>query len=333
MGETAAIARIAEIVSDQIFSEFFWTKVGPMNSSWKCEKQDFHNAQTHPTDVVFLYDEPYEEVTTYVQCDLKSYAAGSLGRSQIERALISLSNQISCAEISATWQERYVHRHKDFSISGLLFVYNHDGGYDRTFSEYLEKLKVENLDTPENGKLVVLGPVEIHWLNNVSQEIVRMRGQSGPQKLPAREACSFFYPQTVRRAQVRGKQRCAATLEMLTGPWIIMQHAGDQNRKEGLVVFYKPPGETVDEFLYLLDYLRQHGLLDQKYSITIRSIDKAGGILNNFQKAKQYYIEAMGATYEGDGSLSDAINEITIVPMHNLISTFSEIEIGLEYDR
>lgn len=332
MGETAAIARIAEIVSDQIFSEFFWTKVGPMNSNWSCEKRDTHMSQTHPSDVVFFYDEPYEEVTTYVQCDLKSYAAGSLGRSQVEKALISLSNQVSCAEISSQWQDRYVHKHKDFSVSGLLFVYNHDGGFDRTFSEYLEKLKLDELDTPENGKLVVLGPVEIHWLNNVSQEIVRMRGQAGSDRLPAREACSFFYPQAVRRAQVRGTQRCAATLEMLTGPWVIMHHEGDDNRKEGLVVFYRPSGETVDEFLYLLDYLRQHNLLDQ-YSIAVRAIDKYGSASNNFQKARQHYIEAMGATYEGTGSLSQTINAIKFQPMHNLISTFSEIEIGMDYDR
>lgn len=332
MGETAAIARIAEIASDQIFSEFFWTKVGPMNMDWECQKHEAHAAQTHPSDVVFFYDEPYEETTTYVQCDLKSYAASSLGRSQVEKAIISLSNQVSCAEISSEWQARYVHKHKDFSVSGLLFVYNHDGGYDRTFSDYLDKLKIDELDTPENGKLVVLGPVEIHWLNNVSQEIVRMRGRAGADKLPAREACSFFYPQGVRRAQVRGKQQCAANLEMLTGPWIIMQYDGVQSQKSGIVVFYRPSGETVDEFLYLIDYLRQHSLLEQ-YSISIRSIDKDGTKTNNFQKARQYYIEAMGATYEGAGTLSDAINSIKFSAMNNLISQFSELEIGMEYDR
>ncbi|TIM15505.1 MAG: hypothetical protein E5Y67_07085 [Mesorhizobium sp.] len=220
MGETAAIARIAEIISDQIFSEFLWTKVGPVNVNFRCEKQEIHIAQTHPTDVVFFYDEPYEDVTTYVQCDLKSYAAGSIGRSQVEKALVSLSNQVSCAEVSAEWQDLYVHKHKEFAISGLLFIYNHDGGYDRTFNETLEKLKFNDLDIPVNGKLVVLGPTEIHWLNNVSQEIVRMRGRAGADRLPDRKDCSFFYPQTVRRAQLRGQQRCAATLEMLTGPWI-----------------------------------------------------------------------------------------------------------------
>lgn len=309
MGETAAVARIAEIVSDQIFSEFFWTKVGPMNMSWECQKHDVHGTKEHPSDVVFFYDEPYRETTTYVQCDLKSYAASSLGRSQVEKAIVSLSNQVSCAEISSEWQTRYVSKHKDFSVAGLLFVYNHDGGYDRTFSDYLEKIKVEELDTPENGKLVVLGPVEIHWLNNVSQEIIRMRGSSGADRLPAREACTFFYPQDVRRAQVRGKQQCAATLEMLTGPWIIMQYNAVESQKSGIVVFYRSLGETEEEFLYILDYFRQQNLLEQ-YSILVRAFDKDGVKGNNFQKAKQYYIEAMGATYEGVGTLSDAINSI-----------------------
>lgn len=332
MGETAGIARIAEIVSDQIFSEFLWTKVGPTNINWGCEKHDIHLANTHPSDVVFFYDEPYEEVTTYVQCDLKSYAATSLGRSQVEKALISLSNQVSCAEISSEWQDLYVHKHKSFSISGLLFIYNHDGGFDRTFSDLLEKVKVDELDTPENSKLVVLGPEEIHWLNNVSQEIVRMRGRAGADKLPSREACSFFYPQAVRHAQVRGKQKCAATLEMLTGPWIILQHDQSQDQKAGLIVFYRPSGETTEEFLYLLDYMRQNAILDQ-YSITIRSIDRDGKKANNFQKARQYFIEAMRATYDGEGSLFDSINSIKFSAMNNLISSFSEIEIGMEYDR
>jgi hypothetical protein len=333
MGETAGIARIAEIISDEIFAEFLWTKIGPVNVNWDCHKQDVHKTQTHPTDVVFFYDEPYEDVTTYVQCDLKSYAANSIGRSQVEKAVISLAKQISCAEISQEWQDLYTHKHKNFSVTGLLFVYNHDGGYDRTFSDNLEKLKVETLDIPENSKLVVLGPVEIHWLNNVSQDIVRMRGKSGAEKLPERELCSFFYPQPVRRSQIRGEQRCAATLEMLTGPWIILQHQESKHRKAGFVIYYRPSGETIDEFLYLIDYLRQHQLLDQKYSIMIRSIDSTGTSTHTLQKAKQHYIEAMGATDEGDGSLSDMINSITYSLMNNTISTFSEIELGMDYDR
>ncbi|MDF3214819.1 hypothetical protein EN962_00315 [Mesorhizobium sp. M7A.F.Ca.CA.001.09.2.1] len=332
MGETAGIAQIAEIISDQIFAEFLWTKIGPVNVDFKCDNYESHKVATHPTDVVFYYDEPYDDVTTYVQCDLKSYAAASIGRSQIEKAIVSLSAQVACAEISAEWQERYVHKHKDFSVSGLLFIYNHDGGYDRTFSDNLEKLDFDDLHTPKNGKLVVLGPAEIHWLNNVSQEILRMRGRSGAARLPDRGACSFFYPQTVRRAQLRGKQRCAASLEMLTGPWIILQYDGNSERKAGLVVFYRPPGETVDEFLYLLDYMRQHGLFDLERQIFIRSIDKAGTSLQNFQKARLHYIEAMGATDEGKNSLLDVLNNIRFELINNVISTFSEIQIGMSYD-
>ncbi|RWA81743.1 hypothetical protein [Mesorhizobium sp.] len=332
MAETATIAQIAEILSDQIFVEFLWTKVGPINQNWKCEKPEAHKTQSHPTDVVFYYDEPYDDVTTYVQCDLKSYASNSIARSQVEKAIMSLSNQVACAEMSPEWQERYASKRKDFSISGLLFVYNHDGGYDRTFDEYLEKIDLSQLDTPANGKLVVLGPVEVHWLNNVSQEIVRMRGKAGPDRLPDRDACSFFYPQPVRRAQLRGEQRCPATLEMLTGPWIILQYDATPSKRAGIVVFYRPQGETTDEFVYLLDYLRQHGLLDAKRDITIRCMEKEGVSLNNFQKSRQYYLGIMGISYTGIGSLADAIGNIKFELMHNLISQFSKIEIGMNYD-
>lgn len=73
MGETANIARMAEKLSDDLFSEFFWEKTGPMNENWGCEDKEKHKVETHPSDVVFYYDEPYSHTRTYVNCDLKSW--------------------------------------------------------------------------------------------------------------------------------------------------------------------------------------------------------------------------------------------------------------------
>lgn len=120
---------------------------------------------------------------------------------------------------------------------------------------------------------------------------------------------------------------------MLTGPWIILQYDGDSERRAGMVVFHRSPGETVDEFLYLLDYMRQHGLFDLERLICIRAIDKTGMSLQNFQKARLHYIEAMGATGEEKNSLLDAINSIKFELINNVIPTFSEIELGMSYDR
>lgn len=112
MAETANIARMAEKISDEIFSIFFWDKKGPVNKNWECMNRDVHKRNTHPSDVVFFYDEPYRPIRTYIQTDLKSYSADSISRSKIEGALKSLGQQISCAEISEEYQNLYTHQHK-----------------------------------------------------------------------------------------------------------------------------------------------------------------------------------------------------------------------------
>jgi hypothetical protein len=333
MGETINIAEMAEKVSDEIFSVFGRTKIGPTNEDWTCKQPDAHGRHSHPTDVVFYYDEPYEDSRTYIQCDLKSYAVESISRSKIESTLSSLAQQVACADISTEWQSKYTLPDRDFTVAGMLFIYNHDGGYDRTFSDALSKLKLEKLDLPPSGKIVVLGPVEIHWLNNVAQEIMRMRGRPGRDKLPPFEHCGFYYPQQVRRAQVRGAEQNAATIEMLTGPWIILQYGPFGGQSAGYIIFYREDGETVDEFLYLVDFLRQHSLLGESHEITIRAFSTHGLSMSNFDKARLIYKnQVIGANAE-NVSLGEAINRIKYVPMNNVVSQFCPDELGSSYDR
>ncbi|WP_156386724.1 hypothetical protein [Aureimonas sp. Leaf454] len=103
MAETVNIAAMAEKLSNELFKEFLWKKVGPTNQNWACERTDVHDVDSHPTDVVFYYDEPYSMMRTFLQCDLKSYAKGSITQSTIRAALESLAKQVSCAEISGAW--------------------------------------------------------------------------------------------------------------------------------------------------------------------------------------------------------------------------------------
>jgi hypothetical protein len=114
MSETINISKMAEYLSDDIFSEFFWTKIGPTNENWPCEEPEHHKVITHPADVVFFYDEPYDLSRTYVHCDLKSYAKGSVTASAVRGAIESLAAQISCAEKSGSWQQYYDHGHVSY---------------------------------------------------------------------------------------------------------------------------------------------------------------------------------------------------------------------------
>jgi len=82
MSETSNIAKMAELLSSELFSEFLWKRTGPVDQDWKCVLES-HHKNTHPSDVVFYYDEPYEPVRTYVNCDLKSYSADTISAAQI----------------------------------------------------------------------------------------------------------------------------------------------------------------------------------------------------------------------------------------------------------
>jgi hypothetical protein len=111
MAETIHIAEMAEKLSKEIFSEFLWQRTGPTNQNWPCEEQEAHGKKTHPSDVVFFYDNPYSLSRTYVNCDLKSYASGSIKAAAIREAMESLAQALNCAEKSKEWQKLYLHEH------------------------------------------------------------------------------------------------------------------------------------------------------------------------------------------------------------------------------
>jgi hypothetical protein len=56
----------------------------------------------------------------------------------------------------------------------------------------------------------------------------------------------------------------------LKSPFIILE---DKSLKE-VVIFYRAEGEEVDEFVYLIDYLRHHQLLDIDNNITIYQLEQ-----------------------------------------------------------
>ena len=332
MGETVHISEIAEKLSDQLFSEFFWQKVGPTNQNWPCENSSTHGTTTHPADVVFFYDEPYSTVRTYVHCDLKSYAKGSIKSSAIKKAAESLAKQISCAEISEEWQKRYTHPHVTHRVVGLLFVYNHDGDYDANFSDLLKSVDPQKLGLAPGAKLYILGPDDIFWLDNVRFEICAMRGSSGPHRLPGKEKCKYFYPHQVRRTNIRPALAKAATLDMLSAPWIVLEHEHpDFSNLRGVIIFYRRKAETTLEFMYLIDYLRHYQLLDKSTAVQIKVLASNQNATANFQKAATQYIDESLAI-SGEEELAEIIKRIKCSAMTQVVTSFSTIDLGMGYE-
>lgn len=329
MAETAPIAQIAEKLSNELFSEFMWARSGPINQDWACERPEKHDATKHPTDVVFTYDEPYGRRRTYLQCDLKSYARGSITAGSIKKAMVSLSHQVSCAELSEEWQRLYTTGDGDFDVCGLLFVYNHDGEYDRNFKNVIDQVKWDDLDVPSRSRLYVLGPDDILWLDNVRLEIRQMRGTEGAASLPSREYCSFFYPQLSRKANIQNTDARAATLEMLTSPWIILKYQGPADHDERYVVFVRRAAERPEEYEYLIDYLRNYQCLDTPDCVIVKVLahDAQSSVI--WGQAVDRYIRNV-AKGNADSSFGRILKSISFQPMEQIVSRFSSVAIGME---
>jgi hypothetical protein len=288
MAETNNIARVAELVSNTLFARYLWRTTGGWNQNWPCEDSRHAPRKTHPSDVVFYYDEPYTVRRTYVNCDLKSYASNTITAGAVLSALETLAQAISCIELSDEWRKMYIHDGYIPAISGLLFIYNHDGEYDKNFDHILAQVKHEKFQIPRGTQIAILGPRQIQWLDNVRYEMVYMRGIG---ELPDESSCRFEYPNLVRKKKLQVRQARAATIEMLLGPWITLGYDGFGERRPGYVVFHVGKGDSAEEFLYLIDYLMHYQMVRPGIDIRVRTLDPDPNSAALFNRAIDEYTE------------------------------------------
>ena len=363
MGETGNVSKIAEILANDLFIRFLWNDTGGWNQNWKCVKDDhvvekrirkkkvdagnpgsttdgpepgsasngsnstkdtvqIAKILTHPSDVVFYYDEPYSLYRTYVNTDLKSYKKGSITSHAIVAAIQNLALTLECAELSGEWKEKFVHEEKSYRIVGLLFIYNHDAEYDSGFDDILAKVNQEKLKIPRGSRIFVLGPRDIRWLDNVRLDMMMLYSKH---VLPHQDHWIFHYPDLVRRKKV-GVAARAATLEMLTGPWITLSYPANGTEPPGYIVYFRGPGKHAEEFLYLLDHLMHYQMVKQGIAISVRMLDADANAQAHFKRAVDEYIE----NYDGQGSdFAVLLRKISFDIMPQIQSQFSQVSIGM----
>jgi hypothetical protein len=193
-GETANIMAMAEKVARDVLGRFGWSLTGPCNENFPCEKVDDHRKKTHPNhpvDAVFQYDDPYTEARQYLLTDFKSYAKKTITADAIRTALVHLSSAVDCANISATWQDRYINTQIGSEVHGLLFIYNHDGDFDLDFMRHLAGTRNSALKLPAHSRLYVFGPERIRYLQNVLNDVDVQRGRG---QLPASSTIALSVP-------------------------------------------------------------------------------------------------------------------------------------------
>ena len=315
---------MAEILSSKLFGQFLWSGGAPKptNTDWACIRKD-HEKSTHPSDVVFWYDQPYSAKRAYINCDLKSYAKGTISATNIASALTSMAHSVACANSSSEWRELYVAPGFDADVIGLLFIYNHDGEYDKDFeSELRLAAKKAKPYLPSKQRMFVIGPADIFFLNNIVMDIRNLKADG---KIPLDNAgIRFYFPNLVRRKLSRIASHRAATIEMLASPWISMEYAMTNGSRE-MLIYYKGKGTETDEFMYLLDYLLFYQVTENYGSVSIRYLGDNSRAKAVFSNSVEGYIGQHGELVQG----AEALEMLKFETVPNVVPVFSKIEIGM----
>lgn len=324
MAETSNIAEMARKVSTEIFEVFGWELVLPADQNWKCVTPD-HSKETHPSDVVFRYSHPYWSRTVHLTTDLKSFAAATVNKQQISKALKSLAMSASCAAVSQQWQDLYAAPDTTLEVAGLLFIYNHDDKFNDDFRELLLGADAMRVSMPPSTMVHVLDPKRVSYLATVANDITNLRGR---QALPPRgEHFWFFYPDLIGE-HARENQPHAATIETLCGPLIVCRYiqGATPSAKSGALIYYSRSGETIDEFKYLIDYLFRYQLLNNCDEVIVRLPAAAPTATAVFNRAVTAYL----ADFNDVKELRERLERVKVEPVTSIIKSFSTIAIGME---
>ena len=326
MAETSNIAQMAEKISKEIFSEFSWEKVGSIDTNWNCCQQEKHKKTIHPTDIVFRYEDPYEQKYININFDLKSYAKGSINTTTIRTALESLAMTSECTQISEEWQNIYQSKTMNTDIISSLFVYNHDNIFDKDFDKFLVDATKRDLKLASGNKIFVFSPQKIQYLITIVNDIKVLRGD---EILPNKKHYTFYYP-TLDKKPTRNPWNSSATIETLFNAWQIIKFKINPENQEsndfGIIVYYSKKGESQEEFQYLIDYLFHYQLISQASKIMIRVANAEKYASTNFENAVNEYKNE----FAPEDQTVKKLENIEFESITNIVKTFSEIEIGME---
>ena len=332
MSETVNIAEFAKILSDEIFTIFGWQTVGPADHTWDCveiEKHHKKKAKVHPSDVVFKYRDPYRGIDIYLNTDLKSYAKSTLQSTDLASTLRSLAGAVECANKSPSWQTAYLTERTNYDVVGLLFLFNHDGEFDKDFPAILGEIGPGQIKVERQRKVFVMGPDRITYLNTIAKDILQERGAK---RLPDTDYCHFYYPD-MEFAKVTASKQGAATVETLLGPWQILRFGrnGSPQSCPGYYFYSASTGNSEEEFMYIIDFIFTYQLLGDEDVICIRMPLASESATPHFERAKARYAdEFRGLTDDSKKEFQARMSRITLRTITDTKPVFSKTEIGMK---
>ncbi len=327
MGETANIAEVAKKITKDIFRHFKWHKHPLEDENFSCTNEE-HKTDSgkqkanHPTDVVLSYQDPYLGTRVHMLFDLKSYASDSISNSKLRLALKSLALSTQCANESQEWRLKFgVITSEPHEVRGLLFVHNHDNGYQHCFYDQLKKVNTRTLPIARGNVLHYLGPNDIQRLYSIGNDLIRLRSDH---ELP--EDYTFYYPDLVLRRRNGEVWDQAATIESMAGPFMIIKHKPTDKVRSGYVIYYNKAGDCPEEFEYLIDCFSRFQMLESEELIRIRvACENANSSLkSHFNIAAKKYAKVWGF----DETRSEILEAIEVERITAVTSNYNPGDLG-----
>lgn len=327
MAETINTSEIAPLISKDIFSRFLWKTHPKRDDNFTCTN-DEHKGDggkkkaTHPGDAVFFYEDPYLGKTVYLHTDFKSYGAESITTTRLRAAFKSLCMTVECARESAEWRQKYsVDESQRHEVRGLLFVHNHDGKYEESFDDAIDRIDLPMLPVAPGTIIHFLGPSDIQRLYNIANDLLRLVAL---EELP--KIYSFYYPDMVINRRQGDVWEQPATIESLTGPYLIIKHGSTASCDAGYLIYYNRPASSPEELEYFLDSLSRYQMLESGECIRIRVTNSDSGhdLKSVFQTAKNKYVKAWGF----DHAREIILNQINIERITCMTNTYDPGDMG-----
>jgi hypothetical protein len=320
MGESDNISKIATKVANELLLPVGWRMFGGVNFNFPCvEEEKNRKSAKHPCDVVFGYDDPYQPKTVYFLTDLKSYNRETLkDKAKLRKAIENLAKSVSCGWKSPTFQRNFPTG--TWELHGLLFVYNHDGLFDRDFYEHIFEAKKRDLNLPIRSRLFVIGSEDIQFYYDVLNDLERELGKANIQN-----NLHFFYPNQIERIPTLNFYP-SATIELLKSPFITVCSKQNASVERKAWLYYRGAGETPKEFEYLLDYCFRYSLVEDASSLEIRMPYPAADYQNNFAVAQNNFIQHF---YNADAAFTK-VQQIKVARVTETRVIYTEYEIGME---
>ncbi|SDK53039.1 hypothetical protein SAMN05192566_1542 [Methylophilus rhizosphaerae] len=327
MSETINIAEVAAKLSKDIFQYFNWEFHPKMDDNFECTNED-HKSDggspkiSHPADVIFFYEDPYLGKKIYLLTDLKSYKVDSITSTKLRGAFKSMCMTVECARESADLRSKYsIPSDEPYEVRGMLFVHNHDNEYQKSFYDAINKIDLYSLPISHGSILHFLGPHDIQRLFSIANDILRLRGLG-----EAPKDYTFYYPDLVMNRRQRDIWGQPATVESLTGPYLIIRHKAADNFGPGYLIYYNRDGTTSEEFEYLLDTLSRYQMLESEEKIRIRvtNTESTDDLKSVFHLAKKKYVKSWGF----DKTREALLDKIQIDRITSVTATYNPGDMG-----